>query len=445
MDHPFVLSRLIHANGDTDYNISFAAYRTASGYTIDSRFTQSQYDVPFDASEVINFQIWSVAPQYTASLVEAILVRLGQEANLNFVNTLDHVPPIPTLFVRDGYYNQGRLTLRLVNRAGASRIFVRGTAARTERDAEDQIRFPFEHVVSVPETAEGESLVEVDVDIGSVFDATFEVEDPANYSLDQLYYADGPWSYTWGEQSSVTSFEITAQQPGTPVENRYALERSAQLAGNVKDWTSLFRYLRPNGQSVDLSGYDFVEFTASGTGLVQVVLEKSSIESWDQYGYTITLTPEKSMYRIPLSSFSRSGGTGGLVPDDITLIAFYLVGNGYAALPFDLTVENLAFVRSTSVSNEQDNEVPKAVSLAQNFPNPFNPLTQITFTVTHAVPAQLLVYDVLGREVAVLLDDVINAGFHTISFDARYLPSGTYLYRLTTPSHSIVKKMVLMK
>ena len=445
LDHPFVLSRLIHANGNTDYNISFAAYRTAAGYTIDSRFAQSQYDVPVNASEVINLQVWSVAPQYTASLVEDILVSLSQEADLIFENRQDRLPPVPGVFVRDGDYDQGRLTLRIVNRSGASRVVVRGTAARTEHDAVQKIRMPFEHTVLLPEPEEGASYVEVEVVVGSVFDATFEVEDPETHSMDQLYYADGAWSYTWGSESSVTSFETSVQQEPAASEARYALERSALISGIVKDWASLFRYLRPNGQPVDLSDYEYIEFTAAGTGLVQVVVEKASIESWDQYGYTFMLSNEENVYRIPLANFSRSGGAGSLTSEDITLVAFYLVGNGFSSSPFELTVKNLSFVGSTTVANEQEHELPGKISLSQNFPNPFNPTTQIEFALSESVPVRISVFDVLGREVALLVDDVLGAGHHSASFDARQMSSGTYLYRLTTPSQSLVRKMVLMK
>ncbi|NBC16719.1 MAG: T9SS type A sorting domain-containing protein [Bacteroidetes bacterium] len=75
-------------------------------------------------------------------------------------------------------------------------------------------------------------------------------------------------------------------------------------------------------------------------------------------------------------------------------------------------------------------EVPERVQLRANYPNPFNLQTTITYALPRSVAVRLAVYDVLGREVAVLVDDTRPAGQHTVTFEAGDLPSGVYLYRL---------------
>ncbi len=90
-------------------------------------------------------------------------------------------------------------------------------------------------------------------------------------------------------------------------------------------------------------------------------------------------------------------------------------------------------------------EVPEAIALEQNYPNPFNPSTAINFELASGGPAKLVVYDVLGRQVRVLVDATLDSGWHQVTFDARDLPSGTYLYRLTTPAGTRSKVMLLMK
>lgn len=90
-------------------------------------------------------------------------------------------------------------------------------------------------------------------------------------------------------------------------------------------------------------------------------------------------------------------------------------------------------------------ETPKALTLDENYPNPFNPSTTIRFTLPEAVPVSLTVYDMLGRKVAVLADGVLSAGQHEVQFDASHLASGTYLYRLVTAEQTFVKQMILMK
>jgi hypothetical protein len=83
--------------------------------------------------------------------------------------------------------------------------------------------------------------------------------------------------------------------------------------------------------------------------------------------------------------------------------------------------------------------------LKQNFPNPFNPTTSITYTVRSSGPIQLEVFDHLGRSVGVLVDGVVGAGEYTLQFDAASLPSGMYLYRLSAGNQTITRKMMLLK
>lgn len=97
-----------------------------------------------------------------------------------------------------------------------------------------------------------------------------------------------------------------------------------------------------------------------------------------------------------------------------------------------------------SVTTETD-ELPTAYALAQNYPNPFNPQTTIEFTLPQANQVRLVVYDLLGRQVAVLVDGPLTAGNHRVLFDASPFASGMYLYRLEMPNQALVKKMVLVK
>lgn len=88
---------------------------------------------------------------------------------------------------------------------------------------------------------------------------------------------------------------------------------------------------------------------------------------------------------------------------------------------------------------------PATFVLEQNYPNPFNPSTTITFTVPVEAKVTLKVYDVLGKEVAELINDYHPAGTYQVPFDGHNLPSGVYFYTLTTPEYSMTKKMVLNK
>jgi hypothetical protein len=91
------------------------------------------------------------------------------------------------------------------------------------------------------------------------------------------------------------------------------------------------------------------------------------------------------------------------------------------------------------------NAVPTAYALNQNYPNPFNPNTEISYAIPAQTHVTLKIYNLLGQEIATLVDQVKVAGRHTISWTATDIASGVYFYRLQTDDFSATKKMVFMK
>ena len=92
----------------------------------------------------------------------------------------------------------------------------------------------------------------------------------------------------------------------------------------------------------------------------------------------------------------------------------------------------------------EDGALPTSFSLG-NYPNPFNPSTTIRFQLPQGEHVSLIVYDLTGRQVRVLHEGTLSSGLHEFRFDADQLPSGTYLYRLITPSMSKTEQMILVK
>ncbi len=94
----------------------------------------------------------------------------------------------------------------------------------------------------------------------------------------------------------------------------------------------------------------------------------------------------------------------------------------------------------------EDDEIrPKEFTLGQNYPNPFNPSTKIEFSLIEAGLTSLKVYDLLGREVATLIDEELLAGKYEVSFEASSLASGVYIYTLSVGRHTETRKMLLLR
>ena len=112
----------------------------------------------------------------------------------------------------------------------------------------------------------------------------------------------------------------------------------------------------------------------------------------------------------------------------------------------DLDWETPPDYNTPTTSSEEEVEIVDQYALNQNYPNPFNPTTNISFSLKDAVPVKLTVYNLLGQEVATLISGkVMNAGTHTVAFNASSMSSGVYIYRLEAGSFVSNKRMTLIK
>lgn len=124
-------------------------------------------------------------------------------------------------------------------------------------------------------------------------------------------------------------------------------------------------------------------------------------------------------------------------------------GHSVSATATDVTGNTSEFSRRIAVGttevHQKDDEVPTVFALAQNYPNPFNPSTTFLFSVPRSSSVILKVYDLLGREVATLVNGHMEAGNHEITFDAGGLTSGVYFYRMQAAGFVDTKKFLLLK
>ena len=139
--------------------------------------------------------------------------------------------------------------------------------------------------------------------------------------------------------------------------------------------------------------------------------------SWTQYGDDLAATRINSL-AINSSGFIFGGSSG--------------MGVYKSIMPTGIISANI-------------NEIPSQFSLRQNYPNPFNPVTKIKFEVAGLQNVELKVYDVRGREIAVLVNEELRPGVYEYSFDGSGLSSGIYFYSLTSGSFKETKSMVLVK
>jgi len=198
--------------------------------------------------------------------------------------------------------------------------------------------------------------------------------------------------------------------------------------------------------------------------LSQNPIEDQSSEvvlSWDRPGYTAE-NDSLIRYAIYRTEGETAPAAADLVSDPDNFIAITGMeefvdnpGNTETSYHYAITAFNRNSDESTPTavlssgvvtSAEGDYEpVVQRLRLDQNYPNPFNPSTNITFQLPKNGDVSLKVYDMVGREVAVLIDRQMTAGIHNATFEASRYPSGVYFYRLETASGSLSRKMTLIK
>jgi uncharacterized delta-60 repeat protein len=228
---------------------------------------------------------------------------------------------------------------------------------------------------------------------------------------------------------------VTGQSIGSGVGYDYATIKYNN--SGVQQWVA--RYNGPG------NGYDYAYSIAiDGSGNIYVTGESPEIVTNSDYA---TIKYNNSGVQQWAARYNGPGNS-----DDVARsLAVDGSGNvyvtGYSRSGLNFGTEDYATIKySQPVGITQIlNEIPKEFALSQNYPNPFNPVTNIKFALPTSSFAKLVVFDVLGREVANLVNEQLKPGIYEVDFDGTNFPSGVYFYKLTSENFSQTRKMILVK
>lgn len=200
------------------------------------------------------------------------------------------------------------------------------------------------------------------------------------------------------------------------------------ILSNDTDTGTQFQYLLSNGIDIRLKGFS--------PGLLHHKYAVIDAEPFGSNSIIITGSHNWS------SSAENSNNENTLIIQDGKIANLYL--QEFAARYYEAGGKDSIKIYTTD-NNDIIYQIPGEFSLQQNYPNPFNPSTIIRFEIPKTQKAQLKVYDVLGKEVKTLYDEIANPGVITVNFDGGGLASGLYIYRLKTEEFTASKKMLLLK
>ncbi len=424
----------------TDYAISFSVYETPSGYQVQNKWTYEDYQAPAGASSVYNFQVWANSYNAAVQLVQNIITKFKA---LNSVSYLNNTQAVPVVFIQNAEYSHdGNIHLSVLNNSQTVQQISLNTFYRISQ-GDNQVSTSSNYSVQ-PGT---NNLI---VSTGIISDANVYLSQTPGFN-DEVFVSGGAYTYLNGSNTTIntfTTFGYPQQLASNYPKGSLVLSGGAYAAGQLNDWVSVVRSLTPTNSAYDLTRFNGIRLTASGTGTLDVMLNLSNTQNYNYFTYRIVLSSDSKDYLIDFNQFKLlDGSQGSIDPKLIEDVIFNLNNADNPGLTnFNFEVKNIAFVGTgvTSV-NDMNNSMPKEFALAQNYPNPFNPTTVIEFSVPKQEKLSLTVYNILGQNVAQLLNNEMAPGHHSITFDASRLSSGVYFYQLLGDHVNITKKMILTK
>ncbi len=426
--------------GVTDYTIHFSVYERGGSFIVDSRWLIEDYTIPAGVTNIYNFQVWANNFNNAMYLVLGIIDQFQSKGNVEYLN--NNSLPTSLVYVQKGKYQHNGTVELVINNtqlvADNVTILVRSRATQSGGREEN-----FNTYSLIP------GLNTITVKTGIVSDANVYLYSNNGFK-DEVFVSGGAYTYLNGASSTISSFvtkTYSAQKLSDYPEGSLVLAGGAKAEGKLNDWVTLFRSLTANSSPYDLSDYNAIRLTAKGNGNIWLRIEQDGVTDYNFHSRSITLSGSEETLTIPFDLFlQRDGISSSLNPQLIRKISVVMEKRDNKDLTnFEFEIKNIAFLSKSGSDKGKGETLPQEFKLTQNYPNPFNPSTMIEYSVANNEFVTLKVYDVLGQEIATLVNELKAPGKYSARFDASSLTSGIYIYRIQSESFSSTRKMILQK
>lgn len=418
----------------TDYSITFSVYETVTGFIVDNKWTIQEHQVPSGTINVYNFQAWAGTEFSAKEIVTNIISKLNSLKPVTYNATQIINPEI--YIKKASYDNDGKLRFKFANSTTVSKNLPFTITYRPQQGMPEQTTTI--NINIAPE------VTEVVVPFGYLSGANITMNCDNGFK-DAVFVGGGLYAPFAGPNSVVSGFEnIVNTTPQFPA-GTMAFTGGARIYGYTNDVLYIGRSLDATYEGVSLTNFNKIRFEAKGTGVMTVQLE-----AWanNQYYYpyvNVNLTSDYTTHEIPLSSFMVNGASVDLSAVSLVLFKQEVIHNPMMTYA-DFSVKGAGIIPNAVGISGLETQV-KDFELSQNYPNPFNPVTNINVSIPKEGFVSLKVYNMLGQEVAVLLNGNMKpVSNFKVAFDGSKLPTGVYVYRLSTSDDvSLTRKMTLIK
>jgi hypothetical protein len=412
--YEIIMAKIKRENGNLEYALNFSIQNLGSENTLHSYWNIDQYPT----GNYNNFQVWGSTMGQVCSITKYIISQYKSKGTLLQGNT---TTKIPSIFVKKGYYKNGQLHLKIINKSKASSVNFRGNQKATELGT--IVKNTQEIALT---TAYEQDIV---VETGGLFDIGFSIQENNATIYDALYLADGPWGLDYVKSEvSIANYEISNSQIAM-ANNEYAIERNAKVAGTVYGTMNLFRNILPGELALDATDFSTVGFTIQNSLPVEVVLVTENMGDWNDR-LRIQLPGNATAQEISMALTDFKNSNGQTYKDQkIKGFVFSTTGNYVTFQPFAIEISNLKLANSRTLSIVQ-NATATAATKMYNYPNPCSGATTVVLPTTTET-AIVKIVDLTGR---ILSDKTYTdvASSNEIAVGLENINRGIYILMVTT-------------
>ena len=418
----FIIADIYQPEGNREFAMSFSVRETKDGaLDIQSHWSLENYP---KGEAYYNFQIWAANLDDLKTLALKTMQLLHEYKT---ISTMTTTAP-PSVFVSQGEYANGMLNLKLTNKSNSTNISIIGEKTATETQSKQAIE--------TSATISGGYSEFVSINVGAVYDMGFRIKHENDTIFDDLFIADGLWFIDTKDGN--IQYDVKENFADAD-EDMYPLERSIKVQGSIDNTLNIYRSMKPNFRSVNVSDYNTLHFGISGAQSLQVVLIKKSISDWDaQYKTSITTTAQSNEISIPLSRFGNGSGEE-IELGDIQAIIFK-IENQDGSKDVKLEISDLDF------RNEVDELSQIAFDKTEIIitPNPSVSNVNVQWKSHDEGMHTAILMDSNGRIITEFVG-LTSRGHNQIMIERNNLTAGIYFFSIIEQSGKIIsEKMVLM-
>ena len=413
----FLMQGIKQRNGVVEYAVSFAVAKNNNdtNYSIQSNWYVNAYT---KFNDVYNFQVWATRPADTQKLVSDIINNLKSYMPVNEIGQ----QKIPETYASKVYREKGELIVKL----RSTKIGNTAEISMEELYSETANNIKFRNNTL---TTEIKQELRVNIADGYEYDGLVKVNSQVE---DAFYHADGNWGMDFDKKyTKINNYFVWNNFNRKYLDDEYSIDRNFEIKATTDDYLTVYKSLLPGTLSADYSEYNYVAFTAKGSGLTELGLVKSSIEDWkSQYRIMVDLTAKEQTYYIPFDAFISASSKASMTPDDLTTLTFTFLPLQAKTKQLDMMISNVKFVK---VAGNDGIVIKKQVKFDNSFlayPNPSKGKINLMLFSNNDTNAIITLSDLLGRTVYKSSTD-LKVGRNELDFNFN-IPSGTYILNVSS-------------